>query len=98
MGVLGRVDRDLPTGVGEGPPRSPTAEAAAAHRVRRPDSGEELQADIRGVAVGDHAAPVWTRRCLPGTEVGQSGHSPRHYVAGPDAIRLVDECQLAGAG
>ena len=45
MGVLGRVDRDLSTGVGEGPPRSPTAEAAAAHRVRRPGSGEE--ADIR---------------------------------------------------
>lgn len=51
MGVLGRVDRDLPTGVGEGPPRSPTAEAAAAHRVGRPGS-PQLVKSCRPISEG----------------------------------------------
>ena len=64
MGVLGCVDRDLPTGVGEGPPSVADSGGSRCPQSAPPGlttTGEELQADIRGVAVGDHAAPVWTQ-------------------------------------
>ena len=48
MGVLGRVARDLPTGVGEGPPSVADSGGSRCPQSAPPGlTGEELQADIR---------------------------------------------------